>query len=79
MHSLTIVSLASILLIGVLLNLVVDAKEPVTKLQIGVKKRPDNCEKKSRKGDTLHVHYTVRNSGSRSAGQKSLKTVFVNF
>ena len=29
------------------------------KLQIGVKKRVDNCKTKSRKGDTLHMHYTV--------------------
>lgn len=31
------------------------------KLQIGVKKRvePENCPIKSRKGDTLHMHYTV--------------------
>jgi len=31
-------------------------------LQIGVKKRidPDKCTIKSKKGDTLHMHYTVR-------------------
>lgn len=28
------------------------------KLQIGVKKRVDNCKTKSKKGDTLHMHYT---------------------
>uniref|UniRef100_UPI00398EB4E0 peptidyl-prolyl cis-trans isomerase FKBP2-like n=1 Tax=Pristiophorus japonicus TaxID=55135 RepID=UPI00398EB4E0 len=28
------------------------------KLQIGIKKRVDNCPIKSRKGDTLHMHYT---------------------
>jgi len=30
-------------------------------LQIGVKKRvdPDKCTIKSKKGDTLHMHYTV--------------------
>jgi len=30
-------------------------------LQIGVKKRidPDKCPVKSKKGDTLHMHYTV--------------------
>ncbi|CAJ0946540.1 unnamed protein product, partial [Mesorhabditis belari] len=27
------------------------------KLQIGIKKRVDNCEVKSRKGDLLHMHY----------------------
>ena len=31
------------------------------KLQIGVKKRvdPENCPIKSKKGDVLHMHYTV--------------------
>merc|ERR1712025_681517 len=33
-------------------------EKKVTKLQIGVKKRGENCEMKSRKGDTLHMHYT---------------------
>ncbi|KAG5851938.1 hypothetical protein ANANG_G00057150 [Anguilla anguilla] len=28
------------------------------KLQIGIKKRVDNCPIKSRKGDVLHMHYT---------------------
>jgi len=30
-------------------------------LQIGIKKRvdPDDCTIKSKKGDTLHMHYTV--------------------
>jgi len=28
------------------------------KLQIGVKKRVEGCEVKSRKGDTLYIHYT---------------------
>lgn len=36
-------------------------KKKVTKLQIGVKKRIDekDCKMKSRKGDSLHMHYTV--------------------
>ncbi len=29
------------------------------KLQIGIKKRVDNCPIKSRKGDVLNMHYTV--------------------
>ncbi|XP_063426415.1 peptidyl-prolyl cis-trans isomerase FKBP2-like [Mytilus trossulus] len=33
-------------------------EEKKKKLQIGVKKRVDNCTVKSRKGDTLHMHYT---------------------
>lgn len=35
------------------------ATEGKQKLQIGVKKRVDNCAVKSRKGDVLHMHYTV--------------------
>ena len=29
------------------------------KLQIGIKKRPEKCERKSTKGDLLHIHYRV--------------------
>ena len=29
------------------------------KLQIGIKKRPDVCERKSKKGDILHIHYSL--------------------
>lgn len=32
-------------------------KKPVKKLQIGVKKRVENCETRSSKGDILHIHY----------------------
>jgi hypothetical protein len=39
--------------------LVVEAAKP-TKLQIGVKKRVENCTVKSKHGDTLSMHYTVR-------------------
>jgi len=35
----------------------VGTKKPVTKLQIGVKKRVD-CEHRSKKGDSLSMHYT---------------------
>ncbi|CAF4198501.1 unnamed protein product [Rotaria sp. Silwood2] len=28
------------------------------KLQIGIKKKVDNCDRKSKKGDRLHMHYT---------------------
>jgi len=33
-----------------------DAK--AKKLQIGVKKKVENCERRSKAGDTLHMHYT---------------------
>ena len=29
------------------------------KLQIGIKKRPETCERKSKKDDLLHIHYRV--------------------
>ena len=35
------------------------AKKPVTKLQIGVKKRVEDCKIRSKKGDSLQMHYTV--------------------
>ncbi|KAF2362866.1 FKBP-type peptidyl-prolyl cis-trans isomerase domain [Trinorchestia longiramus] len=35
-----------------------EKKEKVQKLQIGVKKRVENCQTRSRKGDLLHMHYT---------------------
>lgn len=31
------------------------------KLQIGIKRRVDNCKVKSKKGDFLHMHYAVSN------------------
>lgn len=38
-----------------------DSKDKKKGLQIGVKKRvdPEDCKVKSKKGDTLHMHYTV--------------------
>jgi len=33
-------------------------KKNTKKLQIGVKKRVENCSKRSKSGDTLHMHYT---------------------
>lgn len=32
-------------------------KAPTKKLQIGIKKRPEVCERKSKTGDFLHIHY----------------------
>lgn len=29
------------------------------KLQIGIKKRVEDCTTKTRKGDLVHIHYTV--------------------
>ena len=44
----------------VLVNHVLAAdKKSTKKLQIGVKKKVENCSKRSKSGDTLHMHYTV--------------------
>lgn len=32
------------------------------RLQIGIKKKVENCDRKSKKGDRLHMHYTVLNT-----------------
>lgn len=49
-----------ILLLLVCIVVVVLAKENKSKkLQIGIKKRVDNCTVKSKRGDLLHMHYTV--------------------
>lgn len=39
------------------------------KLKIGIKKRVENCTVKTRKGDMVHMHYTV--SGSRPTARPS--------
>uniref|UniRef100_A0A8R1I2P3 peptidylprolyl isomerase n=1 Tax=Caenorhabditis japonica TaxID=281687 RepID=A0A8R1I2P3_CAEJA len=51
-----------IVIAGLLAVLAVSAyaadETKIDKLQIGIKKRAENCEQKSRKGDQLHMHYT---------------------
>ena len=37
------------------------AEKKGRKLQIGIKKRPETCERKSKKDDILHIHYRVIN------------------
>ncbi|MCP9265749.1 Peptidyl-prolyl cis-trans isomerase FKBP2 [Dirofilaria immitis] len=53
-HDMVKYSVVSILLVFVVVDC--DDRELV-RLQIGVKKRADNCEIRSRKGDILNVHY----------------------
>ena len=48
----------SLIVIAVLLMIIVNTLAE-DKLQIGIKKKVDNCERKSKKGDRLHMHYTV--------------------
>ena len=36
-----------------------ESDKKIKKLQIGVKKRVENCDRKSSKGDILHIHYRV--------------------
>merc|ERR1711915_773864 len=54
------IAILSLIVCLVLFEVGVGEKKPVTKLQIGVKKRipVDECNIKSRNGDTLHMHYT---------------------
>ncbi len=44
----------------VVLAAIVCLSEGVDKLQIGVKKRPEECPTRTKKGDKLSMHYTVR-------------------
>ena len=37
-----------------------EAAEKRKGLQIGVKERPETCDMRSKKGDKLSMHYTVR-------------------
>ena len=36
-----------------------DDKKPLKKLQIGIKKRVENCQTKSRKGDSLQMYISL--------------------
>lgn len=42
----------------ILLLSLIDVESEVKKLQIGIRKRVENCSIKSRRGDLLHIHYT---------------------
>ncbi|CAJ0602926.1 unnamed protein product [Cylicocyclus nassatus] len=53
----TLMTVLCVLLSTYVLN-VLCAEKKVDKLQIGIKKRVENCDMKSRKGDVLHMHYT---------------------
>lgn len=41
---------------------VIDYAGASEKLKIGIKKRVENCTVKTRKGDLVHMHYTVNGS-----------------
>ena len=47
-----------LIIVALLLMIIVNTLAE-DKLQIGIKKKVENCEQKSRKGDRLHMHYTV--------------------
>ena len=61
MKLLSCLSLGTFLLVALIhLSNAAEEKSAVKKkLQIGVKKRVENCEQKSRRGDLLSMHYTV--------------------
>lgn len=49
-----------LLVLTCLVAVAANAKDaPTKKLQIGIKRRVENCAMKSRRGDLLHMHYTV--------------------
>jgi len=49
-----------VLIITCLLFLaLVSARAPPTKLQVGVKHRPETCERKTRNGDRLAMHCKI--------------------
>lgn len=45
------------LLLAAFLAVLVEGKDP--ELRIGVKKRPETCDMRSKNGDRLSMHYTV--------------------
>jgi len=48
-----------LLVLTCLVAVAANAKDaPTKKLQIGIKRRVENCAMKSRRGDLLHMHYT---------------------
>lgn len=48
----------TIFICGLSLAALTQATDTTKKLQIGVKKRVENCPKRSKKGDVLKMHYT---------------------
>lgn len=51
--------LFALVLAVVILESNAETKKKVKKLQIGVKKRVQDCKMRSKSGDSLHMHYTV--------------------
>ena len=54
-----------------LVAMVIGKESKTKKLQIGIKKRVENCTVKSKRGDLLHMHYTVT--------LNYLPNIFINF
>lgn len=48
-----------LIIVGLLMMMMIVNTLAEEKLQIGIKKKAENCEVKSKKGDRLHMHYTV--------------------
>lgn len=55
------------------INIVFSEGKETRKLQIGVKKRAENCPTKSKKGDLLHVQYKVNKIQFRKNIKQLLK------
>ena len=73
-NSKTEMSSSTVLIVFVLFVLLQDAYGGDGKLKIGVKKRVENCELRSKKGDRLHMHYTVKTRTHPSL--RALSTTF---
>ncbi|KAG2441192.1 hypothetical protein HYH02_010036 [Chlamydomonas schloesseri] len=60
LRSRTVVLFAVLLIASASLTLAAKAKKTkdVKELQIGVKFKPEKCDKTAKQGDTVHVHYT---------------------
>ena len=48
-----------LIIVGLLMIMMIVNTLAEEKLQIGIKKKAENCDVKSKKGDRLHMHYTV--------------------
>ncbi|KJH39935.1 peptidyl-prolyl cis-trans isomerase, FKBP-type [Dictyocaulus viviparus] len=46
-----------VVFVTIVVSLIAQEKK-IDKLQIGIKRRAESCDVKSRKGDVLHMHYT---------------------
>lgn len=51
--------MTKLLILSLFLTMLIVQTLAEEKLQIGIKKKVEDCPRKSQKGDRLHMHYTV--------------------